>query len=183
MEVKKIREKLKNRNALIVLPARDFNETEFGVVKEKLTAAGISIFIASDTSGLCVGGKGMKIKADVSFYNINSRNFDAIVIIGGKGILNYADNENLLAAVRSFNAAKKIVSSICAAAVVLAHAGVLNGVPVAAYPETENELTKHGAEFTAERVAVHKNIITGKDPSAAGEFADALNSAINYLKV
>lgn len=173
---------MKKKNALIILPATEFNETEFSVVKSKLTAAGISVFIASDTSGLCIGSKGLKIKADVSFYNINAGNFDAIVIIGGKGVLKYADNEILLSAVRSFNDRRKIVSSICAAAVVLAHAGVLKDVPVTAYPETESELLKYGAEFTGEPVVVHKNIITGKNPAAAVDFTDALISCIKNTK-
>jgi len=169
---------LKRKSVLLIIAAKDFNEAEFATVKNELLKHGFAIFIASDTTGLCRGDNGMKIKTDVHFYNINCRNFDAIIVIGGKGIINYLDNNLLLNVIRSFFEEGKITASICAAGVILANAGITGGAYITGYPEIKNEVEKYGGNFIDRPVVIHKNIITGKDPAAAYEFSAAVIDAL-----
>jgi len=169
---------LKRRSVLIVIASKDFNETEFLTVKNELLKNGIAVFVASDSHGLCTGDKGMKIKADVHFYNMNHRNFDAIILIGGKGIINYLGNEILLKTIRSFFNDKKITASICAAGLVLAKANILTDAFITGYTDIKTEIEKYGVNYVDEPVVIHKNIITGKGPSEALEFSNALVNAL-----
>jgi len=167
-----------NKSVLLVLPAEDFNETEFLSVKSVLISGGLKIFIASDAYSLCTGTSGLKVKADVSLYNVNVNNFSAIAIIGGGGIKKYWNNTLLHSIVIKFYKAGKITSAICSAAAILAKAGLLNGVKAVCYPENRNELEREGAEFIDTAVVESNKIITGRDPQAATEFAGRIVSLL-----
>ena len=84
-----------NRSLLIILPAENFNEEEYLTTKRILEISGFKLFIASDANVLCVGKNGLKVRADVSFFNMNENNFAGIVFIGGSGVKKYWENQNL----------------------------------------------------------------------------------------
>ena len=69
---------------LIFLPKKDFNEEEFIVFKKRLLKAGKKVFITSDDHFVCSGSRGMKVKSDTSFYNVNVNNFSGFILIGGE---------------------------------------------------------------------------------------------------
>jgi len=157
-------------SVLLILPAQDFNEQEYLVISNALERAQIKVFIASDANTLCVGSNGLKVKNDVQFYNIHESNFSGIVLIGGNGVKKYWDNSNLYSIARKFQKNRKPVGAICSAVVILAKAGVLSG-NATCYPENRKEIEKEGIEFKDEPVIKSKNVITGRDPMAAAEFA------------
>ena len=66
----------------------------------------------------------------------------------------------------------KPIAAICAAPMVLGKLGLLKGRKATCYPGFENFL--EGAEYTAAMVEKDGNIITGKGPGAAMEFALAV---------
>ena len=79
----------------------------------------------------------------------------------------------VLAAVRELHAAGKPTAAICAAPMVLAKAGVVQGVAVTSHPSVRGKLG--GAlERPAERVVRSGNVITSQGPGTAIEFALAL---------
>ena len=162
---------MKNKNILIILPVKNFNEQEFIITKIVLSRAGFNLFIASDTASLCYGDKKLKVKPDMNFYNISEPNFYGIVFIGGKGAREYWNNKSLHLIINKFNNAGKIVAAICAAPVIIANAGILNNLDAVCVPTAKNELTKTGAVYVDEPVVISKNIITAKDYNAAEEFA------------
>jgi protein deglycase len=65
-----------------------------------------------------------------------------------------------------------MIAAICAAPMVLANAGILQGKKVTCYPGTESSLK--GAICTGNIVEIDGNIITGKAPGAAMKFSLAL---------
>ncbi len=98
---------LVNKNSvLLFLPAKDFNEEEYSIVRKLLLKYDKNIFITSDDHYVCSGSKGMKVKSDTSFYNINIKNFAALVLVGGEGSKAYWDNEKLHTITRIFNDAQ-----------------------------------------------------------------------------
>lgn len=130
----------------------------------------MKVFIASDAHTLCIGSNGLKVKNDVQFYNIHESNFGGIVFIGGNGVKKYWDNSNLHSIAGKFQKNSKAVGAICSAVVILAKAGVLSG-NATCYPENRKEIEKEGIEFKDEPVIKNNNIVTGRDPMAAAEFA------------
>jgi protease I len=153
----------------MILPAHNFNEQEYLIISKELKKAGVQIFTASDSYSVCIGMNGLKVKNDVSFYNIHESNFNGIIFIGGIGIKDYWNNSFLHSCAQKFVKNKKIVGAICSAPVILAKAGLLKGNAVC-YPEDKNELEVAGIKYVNEPVVKNENIITGRDPASASEF-------------
>lgn len=161
---------LKNKNVLVVIAASGFNEQEFLSVKKVLEQKDYKVFIASDAYSVCSGMNGMKIKADVSFYNMNERNFCGLIIIGGTGITKYFSNMNLHRIINKFNQTKKIIGAICGAPVILAKAGILIGKNAVCWPELIPELIKAGVNPSESEIVADQNIITAAGPQSSTEF-------------
>ena len=162
------------RSLLIILPAENFNEKEYLTVKHILEISGLKLFIASDAHTLCVGKNGLKVKADVSFFNMNVNNFAGIVFIGGSGVKKYWNNEHLQIIIKKFYEKKKLVAAICSAPVILARAGLLEGKDATCYPEDRREMEKCGINYIYQSVVIQKNIITAQDSSSSQDFANAI---------
>ena len=81
---------------------------------------------------------------------------------------NYNDFFNTL----DFAKEEKPLAAICAAPLVLGNRGLLQGKKATCYPGFETYL--QGADYTAALVEKDGNIITGKGPGAAMEFAFAI---------
>lgn len=163
-----------NKSLLLILPAENFNETEYLTVKHILEISGFKLFIASDAHSLCTGKNGLKVRADVSFFNMNENNFSGIIFIGGSGVINYWGNQNLYKIAKKFCEKKKLVSAICSAPVILAKAGLLEGKDATCYPEDRKELEKCGINYKDQNVVIQKNIITARDSSSSNDFANAI---------
>ena len=162
------------KSILFILPKKNFNEIEFLTTKRILEKNGCKIFIASDAGSFCEGKQGLKIKHDISFFNVNENNFSAIVFIGGSGVKEYWNNQMLHKIALKFHQKKKITAAICSAPVILAYAGILQNVEATCYPDDKPELLKNGAVYKDVNVVVRKNIITGKDAASSEEFAEAI---------
>lgn len=162
------------RSLLLILPAEDFNEDEYLTVKRILEISGFKLFVASDANSLCIGKKGLKVKADVSFFNMNENNFTGIIFIGGSGVKKYWDKKNLHIIANKFFDKKKLVAAICSAPVILAKAGLIEGKDATCYPEDRRELEKCGVNYKYESVVIQKNIITAQDSASSLDFANAI---------
>jgi len=166
---------LVNKNSvLLFLSATDFNEEEYSIIRKLLLKYGKNIFITSDDHYVCSGSKGMKVKSDTSFYNINVKNFSAMVLIGGKGSIAYWDNEKLHTITRNFNDAKKVIGAICSAPVILAKAGILKDKSATCYYEDKNELISLGINYQDRAVVIDKNIVTSNGSQSAAQFTEAV---------
>jgi len=164
-----------NKNSvLLFLPAKDFNEEEYSIARKLLLKYDKNIFITSDDHYVCSGNKGMKVKSDTSFYNINIENFTALVLIGGKGSKKYWDNEKLYNIAKDFNDAQKIIGAICSAPVILAKAGILKDKTATCYNEDKNELINLGIDYQDRAVVTDKNIVTSNGSQSATQFTEAV---------
>ena len=164
-----------NKNSvLLFLPAKDFNEEEYLIIRKLLLKYGKNIFITSDDHYVCSGSKGMKVKSDISFFNINIKNFAALVLIGGKGSRAYWDNERLQNIIRNFNDSQKIIGAICSAPVILAKAGILKNKSATCYYEDKNELINLEINYQDRAVVIDKNIVTSNGSQSAAQFTEAV---------
>ena len=158
---------------LIFLPKKDFNEEEFTVVKNRLLKAGKKVFITSDDHFVCSGSKGMKIKSDTSFYNVNVNNFSGMILIGGPGSRSYWKNESLHKIIRKFFDSKKIVAAICSSPVTLAKSGILENKKATCFVEDKMELINSGIDYQDKNVVVDSNIVTADNSHSALQFTEA----------
>jgi protease I len=161
-------------SCLIFLPKKDFNEEEFTIVRKRLLKAGKQVFITSNDYSVCSGSKGMKVKSDTSFYNVNVNNFGAFILIGGIGSKSYWKNESLHKIIKKFFEAKKVIGAICSSPVTLAKAGILQNKKATCYSEDKMELINAGIDYQDQNVVVDGNVVTANDSRSALQFAEAV---------
>jgi len=164
---------------LIFLSANSFSEEEYLIINKVFLNAGKSIFITSDSHTVCSGDNGLKVKADTDFYNVNDKNFSAIVLIGGNGSKDYWDNEQLQNIVKNFKRAGKIVAAICSAPIILAKAGLLSKIPATCWSEDKNELINLGIEYKDRSIVTENGVVTADGPHSAEQFAETV---LNMIK-
>ena len=159
---------------LIFLPKKDFNEEEFTIVRRRLLKAGKQVFITSDDHSACTGSKGMKVKSDTSFYNINVNNFSTLILIGGTGSKVYWKNEPLHKIIKKFFESKKVIAAICSSPITLAKAGILQNKKATCFSEDKMELISLGIDYQEKNVVVDGNIVTANESRSALQFAEAV---------
>jgi protease I len=165
---------LTQNSFLIFLPKKDFNEEEFTIIKKRLLKAEKQVFITSDDHLVCSGSKGMKVKSDTSFYNVNVNNFSSLILIGGTGSRNYWKNESLHKIIKKFFDANKVVAAICSSPVILAKAGILQDKKATCFSEDKMELINSGIDYQDRNIVVDENIVTANDSRSALQFAEAV---------
>jgi len=159
---------------LIFLPKKDFNEEEFTIVMRRLLKAGRQVFITSDDHFVCSGSKGMKVKSDTSFYNVNVNNFSGLILIGGPGSRSYWKNESLHKIVKKFFDSKKIVAAICSSPIMLAKAGILQNKKATCFAEDKMELINAGIDYQDKNIVIDGNVVTADNSHSALQFAEAV---------
>jgi putative intracellular protease/amidase len=166
----------KKNSILIFLPTKDFNETEYLTVKNYFVNKGKKVFITSDDHTFCCGNKGLKVKSDVSFFNINDKNFDGLILIGGSGSRSYKTNPTLKKIAIHFDESRKTIGAICSAPLILASARLLKQATCSS--EDKNDLIDSGVDYKDLPMVVDRNFITADGPNSAGRFAETIFHSI-----
>lgn len=119
-----------------------------------------------------LGTHGVPMEADILFEETDYEHCEMIVLPGGMpGAANLGDHEGLTKHIRCFAENDKYIAAICAAPMVFAAQGVLEGKKAVIYPGMEGHLTKASALPQEEPVTVDGKIITSKGPATAMPFA------------
>ena len=186
---------------VVVLLAKGFEEIEAVTPIDYLRRAGVEVEVAAipvdgKAELLVQGAHGISVQADLTFDELAMRDNDAlpdgVFVPGGMpGAANVGACELALDFIKQMFAQKKLVSAICAApVVVLAKTGVLAGRNYTCYPgmkkfeeycggkDKADQLTAGATLVPNEPFVVDQNLITGRGPGAAEQFAMAL---VEYL--
>ncbi len=154
--------------------ATGFEEVEALTACDLLRRAGIETALVSVTGEKMVSGAhGIAVQADLLFAQADYEDCEMIVLPGGlPGAYGLRDHEGLRTQIRRFAAEDRPLGAICAAPLVLADCGVLQGRRATIYPGMEAEL-KDAVAVDA-TVVRDGNIITSQGPATAMRFALAL---------
>lgn len=167
----------------VVIPEAKFRDEELFVPLEVWKKAGIETTVFSTTLDEVVGDLGGKTTPQALLDTLDVSRFDAVAVIGGSGTITYLwDNSKLRELLLTFDASKKLVTSICAGSVTLARAGLLSGKTATTYPVELmiNELKQHGASYTSDHAVRTGNIVTGDGPDGADAYANMVVSALQH---
>jgi protease I len=91
--------------------------------------------------------RGHNFALNANFDEIKERNYDALVIPGGRAPEYLRLNPRVLEVVRHFAEAKKPIAAICHAAQVLAAAEVLKGRKCSCYPAVSPDVARAGGTY------------------------------------
>ena len=151
--------------------ADGFEEVEALTIVDVLRRAGVDVeTVSMMEDSIVTGAHGINVEADIIYEETDYTACEMIVLPGGGlGAENLEAHQGLAKHIKCFADNGKLLAAICAAPMVFGTHGVIKGKKATIYPSMEDKLT--GAEATGENVTVDGNVITGKGPATAMEFA------------
>lgn len=100
--------------------------------------------------------------ADLAFAEVNTADYAALVIPGGRAPEYIRNNKDCIRIVREFMKGEKPVAQICHAPLILLAAGVLKGRRTAAYPALQPDVESGGAEFVDSEAVVDGTMVSAR---------------------
>jgi protease I len=113
---------------------------------------------------------GYGLQADLSFSEVKVRDYDAILILGGRAPEYLRNDRRLLELVREFDAQQKWIFAICHGIQVLAAAGLTKDKCITCYEHVRFEAEQAGGRFVAQQAVRDGRIVTGQTWQSHPEF-------------
>ena len=167
------------KKAVMVISHEMFRDEELLQAREALKKNGVEVKVASTELSEAKGKLGAKVMPDMFFKDIDLKDFDAIVFVGGPGSVQFWDNSLAHRLLQEAVSSSKVSAGICAACVTLAYAGILRGKRATVFPGDSQEIIAKGANYTANHVEKDGLIITADGPLAAYAFGEEIARALN----
>jgi protease I len=172
------------KNARVLMLATDgFEQDELFKPRQALLDAGATVTLASiatdPITGEKGGEKGESITPDLVLNDVDTGDFDALVLPGGVGNPDKLRMEDrAVEIVQEFMDDGKIVAAICHAPWLLVEADVLDGRRVTSWPSVRTDLANAGANVLDEEVVVDGRLITSRKPDDIPAFNRAIVEAL-----
>ena len=162
-------------DAKILMIATDgFEDSELLVPRQTLLDRGASVTLASLELEEITGDNGKTIKPDAIVDDIDSKDFDALVLPGGtKNPDALRMREDVVYTIKKFVDAGKPVAAICHGPWLLVEADVVRGRTVTSWPSIRTDLRNAGANVVDKEVVTDGNIVTSRQPEDIPAFVDA----------
>ncbi len=131
-----------------------------------------------------VGSDKIKSRSNIIYFtemifnsekDIDVTKFDGILLPGGPGTTELANNNELIKLIKNFYSENKIIFAICAAPMLLDIAGILEGKKYTCYPGT----VINNGSYVDDDVVIDGKIITSKGVGTAIKAALTLVAIIN----
>lgn len=170
----------------MIVAFRNFKDEEYFTPKKILEDAGAKVITVSSRKGKAIGVDGGDIDIDLTLEELETKNYDAVIFVGGGGAAAYADNAECCRVAKEIIASDKVLGAICIAPIILAKCGVLRGkkatvwsLPLDKWPI--KILKENGAEYVDEDVVIDGKIITANGPASAEEFTKKIIGMLTLL--
>ena len=162
------------KRALVVM-GDGVEELEAVAPIDLLRRAGVAVTVASREEQREVRGRnGLTLAADVLLDALAGQRFDCIIIPGGPQVAAARKDSRVLELVHGHAVDGRLVGAICAAPLVLADAGILEGKRYTGHATIADELP----ELAEQPVVVDGDIITSRGAGTAVAFGLALVKAM-----
>lgn len=113
---------------------------------------------------------GYGLEAQISFDEVTTAAYDAILLLGGRAPEYLRHNHRLLDIVREFNDAGKWIFSICHGVQILVAAGLTKGRSVTCYENVRNEVEIAGGTWCGEQATRDGRLVTAQTWQSHPEF-------------
>jgi 4-methyl-5(b-hydroxyethyl)-thiazole monophosphate biosynthesis len=158
---------------VLVPLAEGFEELEAVTIVDILRRAGIEVVVASLAGSPVTGSHGLRISADTPLGALAEQDFDMVALPGGMpGAEHLQKDARVAELLRRQRARGKPVAAICAAPMVLAAAGILDGRRATSYPGFLKDA--RNTTVVGDAVVADDGVITSRGPGTALDFALAL---------
>ena len=150
---------------VLIISADNFEDTELLVPYYRMLEEGHDVDIASMKKGTIKGKKGYEIEANKAISDINSDNYDFLILPGGKAPGEIRKDKKALEIAGDFFDKNKPVAAICHGPQTLISAGLMKGKHATCYRSVAPEMKAAGADYEDKEVIVDGNLITSRQPS------------------
>lgn len=130
------------------------------------------VFVAERAGPVANESRSLSLVADRSLAEVTSP--EIVVVPGGLGTRALLEHEPLLSWLREVHETTTWTTSVCTGSLLLAAAGLLDGVPATTHWLAREQLAALGAEVVSERVVEEGKIMTAAGVSAGIDMALAL---------
>ncbi len=159
---------------ILIIATDGFEDSELLKPRQTLIDRGAKVTLASLELKEITGDLGKSITPDATIDDVDSKDFDALVLPGGnKNPDALRMNENVVYTIKKFVDAGKPVAAICHAPWLLIEADVVRGRTVTSWPSIRTDLRNAGGEVVDKEVVVDGNIVTSRMPEDIPAFTEA----------
>ena len=160
--------------AKVLVPlAEGCEELEAVTIIDLLRRAGVEVVTAGLKPGIVKASRGVQLMPDTVLDAALLDDYDMVVLPGGMpGASHLKEDARILELLKKMAAAGKYTAAICAAPMVLAEAGVLEGRQATSYPGFLDGMP--GVSVSTEAVVQDGKVLTSRGPGTAMDFALAL---------
>lgn len=152
-----------------------YEDLELWYPKLRLIEAGAETVIAGEKSDQLYAGKnGYPCTSDARIDDMESGDFDGLVVPGGFMPDKLRRNPKVLALTKEFFDAGKLVAAICHGGWIPISAKIYDGVRVTGSPGIKDDLVNAGGIFEDAAVVVDKNSVSSRRPDDLPDFCRAL---------
>jgi len=156
-----------------VMLADGFEEVEAIAIIDVLRRAEIDTVVAGLHDGHITSTRKVKVIPDTTIDTVRADDFDMIVLPGGQpGTDNLNADPRVKELIQAFSRKGKLTGAICAAPMVLASAGVLQGKHATSHPSCKDKLG--GAVYEEASVVTDGNVLTSRGAGTALAFGLAI---------
>jgi hypothetical protein len=163
---------MKSMKVLIFIPPKDFRDESISLIKLFFDKWDVEYRITSYTNSECTGAHGAIYRPTVHTGQVNSQDYDGIVLIDGNGIESFKlyDYRPLLDLVTNLNNSKKFIIAVNIAARIPARANIVKDKKISADDKETIRLINlfHGIPSDKD-CEIAGNLITLKDGRAIEE--------------
>ena len=166
------------KKVLFIVAPQGYQDHEYSAPKKILEESGLEVITASKNKGLCHGAFGSTTQATLSLDQVQVKDYDAFVFVGGPGATLYQHDSQAHSLAQEALKQNRILAAICISPTTLAYAGVLKGKKATVWDDGQGTQIKiledNGATYLAQDVVVDGNLITANGPPAAEKFGQAI---------
>jgi protease I len=171
---------------VLMIATNGFENDELFGPRQALLDVGATVTLASITTdpiqGEKNGEKADTIRPDLVLADVDTEEFDALVIPGGVANPDKMRMQGrAVQIVEEFMDDDKIVAAICHGPWLLVEADVVDGRRVTSWPSVRTDLENAGAEVVDEEVVIDGKLITSRKPDDIPAFNRAIAGALQEL--
>jgi protease I len=168
---------------VLMIATNGFENDELFKPRQALIDAGARVTLASISTDPIQGEKGGEkadtITPDIALGDIDTEEFDALVIPGGVANPDKLRTQGrAVQIVEEFMDDGKIVAAICHGPWLLVEADVVDGRKMTGWPSIRTDLENAGAEVVDQEVVVDGKLITSRKPDDIPAFNRAIVEAL-----
>jgi protease I len=168
----------KSEKSVAILTDNGFQDSEVIQPKEELKK--YVVHIISPSSGeLKAFNSNKKVAVDKTLNEISHKDYDLLIIPGGKAPDKLRKNNEVIEFVRKFYRSGKTIASICHGPLILVSADLVKNKNMTCYEDAVEELKGAGANYVNKSCVEDGQFITSRNPKDLDNFCNAI---INKLK-